>query len=200
MTPWSTSCVSRSPLREKQIFAACSGALQELEPQQPVSYQTFMRIWKHFVPLVKVMKPGSDICATCKLLRQDVHRAVNEPQTEQAIEKLRDHMEAANKERAYYKASIAAAKDDLENPESGSTHLTMDFAQQLELPAHTRTVRPLNFKVLYRIQLFGIANEPRNEQASFLFSEQHSIGLDGKKPTDQMPSSQCCISTQNRIP
>ena len=146
------------------------------------------------------MKPGSDVCATCEQLRQDVHRAVNEPQIEQAIEKLRDHLEAANKEREYYKAAISAAKDDLENPDSGNTHLTMDFAQQLELPAHTRTVRLLCFKVLYRIQLFDIASKPRNEQSNFLFGEQHSIGLDGKKPTDQMPSSQCCISTCNRAP
>ena len=57
----------------------------------------------------------------------------------------------------------------------------MDFAQQLELPAHTRIVGPLYFKVLYRIQLFGITNEPMNEQANFLYGEQHSIGLDRKK-------------------
>ena len=99
--------------KKSKIYTACSGALQQLEPPQPVSYRTFMRIWKGFVSLVKVMNPRSDVCATCELLHQDVHRAVNEPQTEQAIEKLRDHMEAANKEREYYEAAIAAAKDDL---------------------------------------------------------------------------------------
>ena len=33
------------------ILTACSGALQQLEPPQPLTYGTFMPIWKGFVPL-----------------------------------------------------------------------------------------------------------------------------------------------------
>ena len=117
------------------------------------------------------MKPGSDVCATCELLRQDVHRAVNEPQTEQAIEKLRDHMEAANKEREYYKAAIVAAKDDLENPDSGSTHLTIDFAQQLELPGHTVLFGPCTSRCCIAFSCSAsLTNRGMNKPTSSLVS------------------------------
>ena len=37
--------------KKKKIFTACSGALQQLEPPQPLSYRTFMPILNGFVPL-----------------------------------------------------------------------------------------------------------------------------------------------------
>ena len=60
---------------------------------------------------------------------------------------------------------------------------TFDFVQQLELPTHTREVGPLYFLVKYRVQLFGVVEEAWHKQSNYLFGEQHSIGLDGKKST-----------------
>ena len=59
--------------------------------------------------------------------------------------------------------------------------MTFDFAQQPELPCHTRELGPLYFKVPCRVQLFGIVQDARIEQCNYLFGWQHTIGPDGKK-------------------
>ena len=82
-------------------------------------------------------------------------------------------------EREYYRSAIQKASAHTYG-ENHVTHLTFDFAKQLELPCHTREVGPLYFKVGYRIQLFGIAEEARKRQHNYLFAEHQSIGQDGK--------------------
>ena len=164
-----------------KVHGECNDALGELDSPATISYRSFLRIWKVYVRDVIIMKPRTDVCALCEWLRQNVRRARNEVDTQQAVEKLSSHITTANLEREYYKAAIASAKDTLDSADTGCTHLTFDFAQQLELPAHTRTVGPLYFKVLYRVYLFGIADEARNKQCNFLFGEQFCIGQDGKK-------------------
>ena len=157
----------------------CNTALAELEPSQAISYRSFRRIWKQYVPDVRVMKRRTDVCATCDRLRESVSRAKTEEQTTKAMTDLKSHIDKANSEREYYRESIAGASSA--TADSDYSHYTFDFAQQLELPSHTREVGPLYFKVKYRVQLFGIAEEARHKQANFLLREQHSIGLNGKK-------------------
>ena len=86
------------------------------------------------------------------------------------------HLEDAQDERAYYQDLIDAAKktDDV-------CHLTFDFAQQLELPFHTRQVGPLYFKVRFRVQLFGICEEAKKRQTYYVYHEGECIGEDGGK-------------------
>ena len=59
-------------------------------------------------------------------------------------------------------------------------YLTFDFAQQLELPYHTRQVGPIYFQVRYHVQCFGVCEESAHRQHNYLFHESQCIGKDGK--------------------
>ena len=61
------------------------------------------------------------------------------------------------------------------------THLTFDYAQQIELPFHTRQVGPLYFKSRFKVQLFGVCNEAARQQRNYLFHKGQCIGQDGRK-------------------
>ena len=165
--------------KKADVYEKCLSALSELETPAHMSYTSFRRIWKKHVPDVRIMKPRTDVCAHCDRLRQNISRARSEEDTAAAMKKLAEHLEQADEERQYYQSSIASAASD--STESTFSHHTFDFAQQLELPSHTRQVGPLYFLVKYRIQLFGIAGEARHEQWNFLFAEHQAIGVDGKK-------------------
>ena len=131
-------------------------------------------------PRVRCMKRKSDVCAMCDQLRDRVSHAHTEEETQKAMRDLTEHIEQAQMERGYYRSSLAAAKDSLATTE-GTTHVTFDYAQQLKLSCHTREVGPLYFKVAFRVQLFGIAQEAKKEQRNYLFGEHQCIGLDGTK-------------------
>lgn len=163
--------------KKGEMHQKCNKCLAELEPPAEISYRTFRRIWKVHLPQVRVMKRRSDVCALCDSLRQKVSLARTEEETKKAMENLTSHMDTANTEREYYKTAIAnSAADD-----ATFSHHTFDFAQQLELPTHTREVGPLYFKVKYRVQLHGIVEESQHQQWNFLYGEHQTIGLDGKK-------------------
>ena len=165
--------------KKGKMHEKCNAALAKLEPGREISYRSFRRIWTKHVPDIRVMKRRTDVCAACDRLRENVSRARTEEQTTKSMADLKTHLDQANSEREFYRKSIAGASSP--TTDSEYSHYTMDFAQQLELPSHTREVGPLYFKVKYRVQLFGIAEEARHQQYNFLFGEQHSIGLDGKK-------------------
>ena len=61
------------------------------------------------------------------------------------------------------------------------THLTFDYAQQIELPFHTRQVGPLYFQSRFKFQVFGVCNEAARQQRNYLFHEGQCIGQDGRK-------------------
>ena len=148
----------------------------------PVHYRSFCRIWQKRAPHIKVMKPRTDVCAVCEKHREKIRLAKTEEETDAAVRALQAHLSVSQEERQYYRDLVDGATESLsmDDPEEGIVHFTFDFAQQLELPYHTRQVGPLYFKVRYRMQLFGIAEEARKQQFNFLFHEGQSIAQDGK--------------------
>lgn len=83
-------------------------------------------------------------------------------------------MERAQAERAFYNECIANAK---ESP-AELTHLTFDFSENFCIPYHSRQPGPVYFKVLLRVNDFGVCDEGANEQVHFLYDETKTIGLD----------------------
>ena len=155
------------------------------EGVHPISLTTFKRLWKANIPDICIMKQRSDVCARCDRLRENVRHAKTEEITRLAMEQLSAHIQEADDERQYYNKSISDARDELSQTtdtdrQASSTHITFDFAQQLELPQHTRQVGLLYFKSRFKIQLFGICDEARNQQVNYLFNEAESIGCDGR--------------------
>ena len=113
--------------------------------------------------------------------------AKTEEQLASVTQGLESHLKVAREEHQFYNDIISAAKDCLSDPTSEEpfapsiTHITFDFAQQIELPFHTRQVGPLYFKSHFRVQLFGICNEAAHRQRNYLFHEGQCIGEDCKK-------------------
>ena len=69
----------------------CVSALQECEPPHTLGYTSFRKIWKRYVPDVRVMTPSTDVCANCDRLRGEVARAKTEEQTVAAMAALTAH-------------------------------------------------------------------------------------------------------------
>ena len=69
----------------------CVSTLQECEPPHTLGYTSFRKIWKRYVPDVRVMTPRTDVCANCDRLRGEVARAKTEEQTVAAMAALTAH-------------------------------------------------------------------------------------------------------------
>lgn len=158
---------------------------QETEGAPRMSYRTFRSVWKVHCSDIIVQKPRSDVCAKCEKLRERVRKSKTEEDTEAATTQLQEHLKQAVAERSYYNELISDAKSALADSEDGElppyTHLTFDFAQQLELPQHTRQVGPLYFKSRFRVQLFGVCDEAKGQQTNYVFHEGETIGEDGQQ-------------------
>lgn len=157
---------------------------QEAESAPRMSYPTFSRIWRARCRDVVVQKPRSDVRYKCDTFCVKKFGGPKQEQTVAATKDLQQHLAEATQERQYYNNRIAEAKKVLEEAEGGQSptqsHITFDFAQQLELPQHTRQVGPLYFKSRFRVQVLGICNEARKQQINYLFHEGETIGVDGR--------------------
>lgn len=164
--------------KKKEVFKLYS----ETEGATPMAYCTFVKQWNEHCPEVVVMKPRSDVCTWCAKLRYAFRKAKTEEAIKVAAANLAQHLKQADKERQYCRAKIEEAKGHVqEQQDPEMVHITFDFAQQLEVPQHTRQVGPIYFKSRFKVQLFGVCNEAANKQLNFLFHEGECIGIDGKK-------------------
>ena len=146
-----------------------------------VPYHQFTRLWSKHLSHIVVSKPRSDVCHICDLLRMKARKPKTEEETRTAGDALSAHLDLATAERNYYNKCIADSTFSIPlSPQSVPQHFTFDFAQQLELPYHTRQVGPIYFKVRYRVQLFGVCEESAHCQHNYLFHESQCIGKDGK--------------------
>ncbi len=144
-------------------------------------YQSFRLIWLQCVPHIKFMKPREDVCQRCD---NPIMQSTTEEDKITYTQQFKEHVEEAQKERKYYLDCMAKGEKSLASA-SGSppsySHYTFDFAQQLQVPYHSRQVGPIYFKVPLRVQLFGICNDGTHLQINYLFSESQSIGTNGSK-------------------
>ena len=125
------------------------------------------------------MKPRQDVCQKCDKYRLLIMQSTTEEDKLMYTQQFKEHVEEAQKERKYYLDSMTKAEESLAST-SGSpplyTHYTFDFAQQLQVPYHSRQVRPIYFKVPLKVQLFGICNDGTRQQVNYMFSESQSNG------------------------
>lgn len=147
-------------------------------------YHCFRLIWLKCVPHIKFMKPRQDVCQKCDNYRLLIMQCTTEDDKITCAQQFKDHVELAQKERRYYLDCMDKAEESFASV-SGSppsySHYTFDFAQQLQIPYHSRQVGPIYFKVPLKVQLFGICNDGTHLQMNYLFSEAQSIGTNGTK-------------------
>ena len=53
-------------------------------PGRAVTYTSFCRTWKHFLPNVLITKPWSDLCWVCQRNTTTIMQAVNRPEEEKS--------------------------------------------------------------------------------------------------------------------
>ena len=91
---------------KKTVHSLYVSAVQESGGTDVIGYAQFTRLWSKYVPHIVVAKPRSDVCAICDKLRESIRRACTEQQTQEATQKLRDHLELACAERDFYNTWI----------------------------------------------------------------------------------------------
>ena len=128
------------------------GAEFELLP--PLSFKAFLRVWTEHYPNLIVMKPGSNYCDTCILLKD--HPAARE-----------HHRQLARQERTNYITEIAQSQEDT----STYVHFTMDFAEKVYLPHYTVQASSVYFKTRLKFDLFGVSNETETTHNMYCLPE-----------------------------
>ena len=158
---------------------------------QAVTYDTFWRIWAQCLPYVGIPSPQTDVCDTCETLRRRVARRRNDKLA--ACQNFKEHVHNAQRERDWYCKRTVLAKKELDETEDlrlspqlscsqclRRVHKTFDFAQNVALPQSSRQKSPIFFKVMRKVQIFGVNCEALPRQVNYLIDVADSIGLDGK--------------------
>lgn len=79
------------------------GSCAETVPiTRAVKYSTFNNIWRSCLPHIKIASPRDDVCATSERFRKEVMDSITEEEKLESTQKLRSHVQAAQKEREMY--------------------------------------------------------------------------------------------------
>ena len=101
-------------------------------------------MWSSTAADINIMKRRTEVCDRCDKLRHKVRIARTEESLTASTEQLTQHLQAASDERTHYNDVMTMARDSLAEAEDGGdpslTHLTFDFAQNIELSFHTRQI------------------------------------------------------------
>ncbi|ETR66776.1 MAG: chaperonin [Candidatus Magnetoglobus multicellularis str. Araruama] len=146
-----------------------------------VEYHAFRKLWVDNFPHIVFSKTKSDLCMTCEEHKKQINITVaagNEEEKLEALEKAREHLLYATKERTHYRQCIEISKQSysamIKNPkksEPEKMHYSWDFAQQMHYPYEDHQVGPIYFKTPRVAQLFGVCCEALPRQINYLIDE-----------------------------
>ncbi len=146
-----------------------------------VEYHTFRRLWVENYPHIIFSKTKSDLCMTCEDHNKQINAAIaagTDQEKLESLEKAKEHLLAARKERDHYRHSLEIAKQSLEANQGADAkavpetmHYSWDFAQQLQYPYEDHQVGPIYFKSPRTAQLFGVCCEAIPRQVNYLIDE-----------------------------
>lgn len=147
-----------------------------------VEYHTFRRIWVDNFPHIVFSKTKSDLCMTCEEHKKQINITVaagTEEEKLEALEKAKEHLVSATKERSHYRQNIeisresysALMKREEQQNKPDTMHYSWDFAQQVHYPYEDHQVGPIYFKTPRSAQLFGVCCEALPRQINYLIDE-----------------------------
>ena len=147
-----------------------------------VEYHTFRRLWVENYEHIVFSKTKSDLCMACEEYKKQINAAVaagTEEEKLNSLEKAKEHVYAAQKERHHYRYSMEIAKQSYVactsiNQHAATPevmHYSWDFAQQLHYPYEDHQVSPIYFKTPRVAQLFGVCCEALPRQVNYLIDE-----------------------------
>ena len=149
---------------------------------QAMGYDSFRSLWHKQCSDIRIMQRREDVCAHCEHYRAESRAAKSEDERMAFLAAWTAHIVLAQDERCFYNA---ATEKGLYAVKSGErpltyTHITFDFSENYVLPYHARQPGPVYFKVMFRVNDFGIVDEGKQHQ-HYMYTEAHSIGPDNAK-------------------
>lgn len=104
-------------------------------PTQPLTTNSFVRVWRERLPTLRFFRVGSDFCDTCTKLNHSISNCTDK-ESRHCFQQFRLlHRENAKQEFMLYKTFLEAAGD---GGDCDYTHLTFDFAEKVLLPHYLR--------------------------------------------------------------
>ena len=137
------------------------------------------------MPFILIAKPRDDLCTECQQNNFLIIRSANEPdgKKKEKLAKQEEHLYRSERERLFYRLQCKSAKEEWNRAQKDGdvprfTHISFDFAQQLQYPAPPDQPGGLYFLTPRKCGLFGICSEAMFQQVNFLIDECIAIGKD----------------------
>lgn len=150
-----------------------------------VSSRSFRKTWQRECSHIRISKPATDLCNTCRentsliLKSADV---LDEEDVEKnaAIAAAQEHLNQARIQREHYNEWRTRARTqstiDINGTERSFAVLSFDFAEQIHYPSRARTVGPEYFKTARKCGIFGVHDERTGVQTNYLLDEADQVG------------------------
>ena len=110
--------------------------------KRSLQYSLFADLWAKLVPYIIIAKPRTDLCTDCQQNNTLILRSANnaEGHKQDRLAWQQEHLYWSEREHLYYRLQCKNAKNEWRNAlDQGRppnfTHISFDFAQQLQFPA-----------------------------------------------------------------
>ena len=126
-----------------------------------------------------------------RTVRNNLRSSLLEQDKEEITEYWLKHINCAKSERVYYNKCIRQSKEE---PDS-MNYVTLDFSENFVLPYRSHQPGPVYFKVLFRVNNFGIINKAILEQVNHLSTKAKRSGSTTVQVMVRTASSPCWTTT-----
>ncbi|CAC5366757.1 unnamed protein product [Mytilus coruscus] len=144
-----------------------------------VQLTTFKNVLSSCCPQIRFASIHSDVCSSCKKLRESVTLAQTEEKKIESSQNYISHIEAARRERELYNEWLSKSREEFSNYNQRkilkNVHYTIDFAQSISLPHHTDQVGQLHFLSGRKVKVFGVCMEGKRKKYNYLVDEDEGI-------------------------
>ena len=204
---------SRSDIRllpsstsRRGIWKLYSAATEGDERYHVVAYSTFCKLWRVQLPQIRLMKPMTDLCATCQQNSTTLLRAANTSEATKTAkyQSAIEHLRLVGCERSFYKTKCDECREEviqlftedgvfqpppfvpqctptttttvLPNSRDIRVHYSFDYAQQVHYPSDPMQPGPIYFLTPRKCSVFGVNCEAIPRQVNFLGDEAGECG------------------------
>lgn len=198
-----------SSVSKRGIWKVYFEAATETPDVHAVAYSTFCQLWRCQLPYLILMKPMTDLCATCQHNSTAVLRAANQPTSAKSdtLRQAQEHLRIVQVERSFYKTTcdeckrlvrdcFASPEGDFEPPPPDSqlpanskdieVHYSFDYAQQVHFPSDPMQPGPIYFLTPRKCGVFGVCCEAIPRQVTFLCDEAGDCGKGANTVVSQL--------------
>lgn len=148
------------------------------DPEEPLNYKSFCKVWHTNFPTLKIMKIGSDFCDTCTKLKNQIEHSTSDLK-DALSNALNIHRKIAKEEFLNYRKVQNSIRD---RPSDGTIHIIIDFAEKVLLPHMLKQPGQLHFITGLKFDFFCVSNT--NLNTNFIFGLPEGHWPSGKSAND----------------